>query len=225
MPIMDGYHATRTTRTHEQFKNSAWIRNTPIVAMAASAIQGDRQKCQRSGIDYLTKSAKGELLEKMLVKCVIEGKPKWEFAQKDDQQAESSSSRKHPGTIFPKTHHTQYCNPLPIYPEAAAPKESSSIFRPQSLTTQLGQVRFERIAALLKSSEGDGDGILRRVDVERKTSSIRNNMLVWSGENTQARRAGCCESVELAERLVVPTHALMWDNISKLVAEQDGNLY
>ena len=130
MPIMDGYHATRTTRTHEQFKNSAWIRNTPIVAMTASVIQGDRQKCQRAGTDYLTKSAKGELLEKMLVKCVIEGKPKWEFAQKDDQQAESSSSRKHPGTIFPKTHHTQYCNPLAIYPEAAAPKESSSISRP-----------------------------------------------------------------------------------------------
>ena len=38
MPIMDGYHATRTIRTHERFKNSAWIRNTPIVAMTASAI-------------------------------------------------------------------------------------------------------------------------------------------------------------------------------------------
>lgn len=50
-------------------------------------------------------------------------------------------------------------------------------------------------------------------------------MLVWSGKNTEARRAGCRESVELAERQVVPTHALTWDNISKLVAEQDGNLY
>jgi hypothetical protein len=118
--------------------------------MAASAIQGDRQKCQEAGIDYLTKSAKGELLEKMLVKCAIEGKPKWEFAQKDDQQAESSSSRKHLDTIFPKTHHTQYCNPLPLYPGTAAPKESSSVSRPQSLITQLGQVGFERIAALLK---------------------------------------------------------------------------
>lgn len=36
----------------------------------------------------------------------------------------------------------------------------------------------------------------------------------------QARRAGCRESVELAERQVVPTHALTWGNISKLVAEQ-----
>jgi len=50
-------------------------------------------------------------------------------------------------------------------------------------------------------------------------------MLVWSGENAQARRAGCRESVELAERQVVPTHALTWGNISKLMAEQDGNLY
>jgi len=81
---MDGYHATRTIRAHEQFKISAWIRNAHIVAMTASAIQGDRQRCQRTGIDYLAKPAKGELLEKMLVKCAIEGKPKREFAQKDD---------------------------------------------------------------------------------------------------------------------------------------------
>src|ERR1700722_20244259 len=94
MTIMDGYHATRMIRTHERFKNSAWIRNTPIVAMTASAIQGDRQKCQGAGIDYLTKPAKGELLEKILVKCAIEGKPKRELAQKDDLQAESLSSRK-----------------------------------------------------------------------------------------------------------------------------------
>lgn len=98
--------------------------------MTASAIQGHRQNCQRAGIEYLTKPARGELLEKMLVKCAIEGKPKREFAQKDDLQAESLSSRKHHGTIFPKTHHTQYSNPLPIYPETAAPKESSSISRP-----------------------------------------------------------------------------------------------
>lgn len=105
------------------------------------------------------------------------------------------------------------------------PKESLSISCPQSLTTQLGQVGFERIVALPKSSEGDGDGILRRVEAGGKTSNFRNNMLIWLGENTQARRAGCCESVGLAERQVVPTYALTWDNISKLVAEQDGNLY
>ena len=35
-------------------------------------------------MDYLAKPAKGELLEKMLVKCAIEGKRKREFAQKDD---------------------------------------------------------------------------------------------------------------------------------------------
>lgn len=74
--------------------------------------------------------------------------------------------------------------PLPIYPKTAAPKESLSISCPQSLTTQLSKVGFERIAALLKSSEGDGDGILRRVEAGGNTSSFRNNMLVWPGENT-----------------------------------------
>ena len=107
--------------------NSVWIQNTPIVAMTASGIQGDRETCQRAGMDCLAKPAKGELLKKMVVECTIEGKRKRGFAQKDDQQAESSPSRKHPGTTFPKTHYTQYSNPLPIYPETAAPTESSSI--------------------------------------------------------------------------------------------------
>ena len=62
-------------------------------------------------MDYLAKPAKGELLEMTLVKCAI-GKPKRQFAQKDDQQAESSLARKHPGTIFPKTYHTHYSNSI-----------------------------------------------------------------------------------------------------------------
>lgn len=75
MPIMDGYLATHTIRTQEPFKDSASIRSTPIIAMTASAIQGDREKCQEAGMDdYLAKPVKGKHLEKMLVKWAIQGK-------------------------------------------------------------------------------------------------------------------------------------------------------
>ncbi|KKY26027.1 putative histidine kinase hhk6p [Diplodia seriata] len=56
MPIMDGYKATHTIRTQAPFKDTPSIRNIPIVAMTASAIQGDKEKCQKAGMDdYLSK--------------------------------------------------------------------------------------------------------------------------------------------------------------------------
>lgn len=43
--------------------------------MTASAIQGDKEKCQRAGMDdYLAKPVRGKVLENMLVKWAVEGK-------------------------------------------------------------------------------------------------------------------------------------------------------
>ncbi|TGO25967.1 hypothetical protein BPAE_0069g00390 [Botrytis paeoniae] len=70
MPIIDGYRATHILRHHSPYSYS--IRNIPIVAMTASAIQGDREKCQKAGMDdYLAKPVKGKTLEKMLVRWAI----------------------------------------------------------------------------------------------------------------------------------------------------------
>ena len=77
MPVMDGYKATYTIRHCEPFIADQQIQNTPIVAMTASAIQGDREKCENAGMnDYLAKPVKGKTLEQMLLKWAVEKKRK-----------------------------------------------------------------------------------------------------------------------------------------------------
>ncbi len=52
MPEMDGFDATQHIRTAEKDKNY----HTPIVAMTAHAMKGDREKCLAAGMDhYITK--------------------------------------------------------------------------------------------------------------------------------------------------------------------------
>ena len=75
MPVLDGYRATHYIRHHSPFSTLPDIRGLPIVAMTASAIQGDKEKCVRAGMnDYLSKPVKGPMLEDMLLKWALEGK-------------------------------------------------------------------------------------------------------------------------------------------------------
>jgi len=63
MPVMDGYFATREIRKHPD----PAVRKVLVIAMTASAIRGDREKCLEAGMNnYLAKPVRAHVLKQML---------------------------------------------------------------------------------------------------------------------------------------------------------------
>lgn len=65
MPIMDGLEATSRIRSGEAGES---FKAVPIVALTANALQGDEERCLRSGMSsYMTKPLKLDILESKIV--------------------------------------------------------------------------------------------------------------------------------------------------------------
>jgi two-component system sensor histidine kinase/response regulator len=76
MPVMDGFAATDAIRRREGDE-----RHTPIVAVTAHSLAGDREKCLAAGMDdYLTKPLRAAALERVLARWLFP----WTVVQHSD---------------------------------------------------------------------------------------------------------------------------------------------
>ena len=71
MPNVDGYEATRRIRNDRTMFDEQ-VRELPIIALTASAIKGDRERCWDAGMDdYLTKPAARDELRRTLARWLV----------------------------------------------------------------------------------------------------------------------------------------------------------
>ncbi len=71
MPIMDGYTASRRIRANELANPK--MKRTPIIAITANAVSGDREDCLNAGMDdYLSKPIRTEELKKVIDKWLVQ---------------------------------------------------------------------------------------------------------------------------------------------------------
>jgi CheY-like chemotaxis protein len=73
MPELDGYDATREVRRRETAEERDPV---PIVAMTASAMTGDRDRCLAAGMDdYIAKPINADKLDQLLARWLPDSSP------------------------------------------------------------------------------------------------------------------------------------------------------
>ncbi|KAI9714201.1 MAG: hypothetical protein M1812_006422 [Candelaria pacifica] len=163
MPILDGYRATDLLRNHEPYSSIPRLKVIPIVAMTASAIQGDKEKCQMAGMnDYLSKPVRGKTLEKMLVKWALESR----------RTASSNKSYQISGPDHDSTR-----NEL----KDSAPSGAKS--SPNELPSSKNKLPASIASANgLLGTESESDRGLLRAEAEEKASILRDDKLIAASD-------------------------------------------
>ena len=103
MPIMGGFEATKAIREWERAEG---LTRTPIIALTAHAMLGDREKCIQAQMDeYLTKPLKQNHMMQTILKCatlggkLLERGKEARLSAKDDPPEPNKNSGSHSGSM------------------------------------------------------------------------------------------------------------------------------
>ncbi|MCF6318100.1 MAG: ATP-binding protein [Proteobacteria bacterium] len=166
MPVMDGYKCTSKIRDYEQ---AAGLNRTPIMAMTANAMMGDREKCLDAGMDdYMSKPLNRYILEKTL--------KKWDPLVQSSNNAPNTLQGKSAIGAPPAEAKTSPVKPEPeSEPEPAA--ISSSVPKNQP-TIEINQ-KWLSTKTLEDIKEFMGDEMVQLLEMfEQETPSILKKMYI-----------------------------------------------
>lgn len=187
MPVLDGYDATRLIRKDDD----PAVRGVLIIAMTASAIRGDREKCLQAGMNnYLAKPVRAAVLKSMLEDYLRESskvmldlqetatdlaKTVMEGAQNEIQNGNETKKSHRTRPSFEKRMSSR--NAIPFRGQDAqqnAPNEDSAEEKtprqPQPRTTRPGTSRTNSAASVIRNiriEEDEGVPPLSLVDETR----------------------------------------------------------
>lgn len=163
MPEMDGYEATAEIRRREgESALDGDARRTPIIAMTANAMQGDRENALAAGMDdYVSKPVKSEELDEVVKRWVRRGLP-------EEPPADESETASSNGSTLQKMPET----PLDAKPDTEEDILDLSVIESlrelggSELVVELVEIFLDdlppRIAALREAlEEGDAEAVAR----------------------------------------------------------------
>ena len=195
MPILDGYNATHLLRHHDPYNNIAAIKRIPIVAMTASAIQGDKEKCERAGMDdYLAKPVKRPVLEQMILKWLEKSQAarRMSLAPSEDFKPQLTRSGTDHSSNCPDHDYiaTEWYNargaatPTLASMERQAPFATPPRHAPASAEAARRSSQSKSLLAVeVPGAESEGERSLRRADSEEKARTLRDAKLIYATED------------------------------------------
>ena len=229
MPIMDGYRATHTIRTAEPFRDQ--VRDIPIVAMTASAIQGDREKCQEAGMDdYLSKPVRGPVLEKMLLKWAVQGHRATSFRRHESLSLESEYSM--PSNVPSRAHSPPRKTSSPIAGassvlQAMTPSKFERVKSKDDTPVESAQKKekprsppsslsyLEKSNLQHASTENANAVQQRRLQNEEKASSLRDDKMLSAVDDPLSPHSLLTEDEMRGENSHGPSHRLTRENLDR----------
>jgi two-component system sensor histidine kinase/response regulator len=206
MPELDGYEATRRIREREGSG-----RRTPIIAMTASAMKGDREKCLEAGMDdYISKPVTPEQVEAVLRRWIVTPAPAGALPAEsaasedllDETIVQSLMSVDDDGTLIDEVVATFFR----IAPLRLSAIRKAARAGPQQLErtahsflgscANLGCRRMAELCARLevlgRSGSTDGAGALARA-LEKEYKAVKPHLEALPGRHPSRARAGTAQ--------------------------------